>query len=75
MADNPKSELSFEKGLETLEEIVKQLEGGDLPLDKSLALFEQGMALSASCRKQLEAAETKVETLVKQGETDVNVPF
>jgi exodeoxyribonuclease VII small subunit len=42
------------------------LEKGDLPLEKALGLFEEGIALSASCRKELEAAEGKVEILLKQ---------
>ena len=61
----PKPE-SFESGLEQLEKVVKELEAGDLPLEKSLALFEQGMALSERCRKQLEEAETRVEMLIKK---------
>jgi exodeoxyribonuclease VII small subunit len=43
------------------------LEAGDMPLEKSLELFERGVALSDSCGKQLEAAETRVEVLVKRG--------
>ena len=58
---------SFEQELDELEKVVKQLEGGDLPLEKSLELFERGVSLSDSCRKQLESAETRVEILVKRG--------
>jgi len=57
---------SFEAGLEQLEKVVKELESGDLPLDRSLELFEKGMALSETCRKQLEDAETRVEILLKK---------
>lgn len=57
---------SFEKCLEELERIVKELEAGDLPLERSLELFEKGMGLSESCRKQLEEAETRIEMLVKK---------
>lgn len=57
---------TFESSLDELEKIVKQLEGGDLPLEKSLELFEKGMALSDTCRKQLEQAETRVEMLVRK---------
>lgn len=56
----------FEECLQRLEEIVEQLEKGDIPLEKSLALFEEGMKLSQSCRSELEAAEGKVEILLRQ---------
>jgi exodeoxyribonuclease VII small subunit len=56
----------FEECLKRLEEIVEQLEKGDIPLEQSLALFEEGMKLSHSCRSELEAAEGKVEILLKQ---------
>ena len=57
---------SFENCLEELERVVKELETGDLPLERSLDLFEKGMTLSESCRKQLEDAETRVETLIRK---------
>jgi exodeoxyribonuclease VII small subunit len=57
----------FEECLQRLEQIVDELEKGDLPLEKALALFEEGMKLSNSCRGELEAAEGRVELLVKQG--------
>ena len=56
----------FEECLQRLEKIVDELEKGDLPLEKALGLFEEGIALSASCRKELETAEGKVEILLKQ---------
>jgi len=56
----------FEECLERLEKIVQELERGEVPLEKSLTLFEEGMQLSASCRKELEEAEGKVEILLKQ---------
>ena len=56
----------FEDCLERLEKIVHELEKGDVPLEKSLTLFEEGMQLSAACRKELEEAEGKVEILLKQ---------
>jgi exodeoxyribonuclease VII small subunit len=58
--------LSFEDGLQQLEAIVKDMESGDLPLERALELFEKGMKLSESCRKQLDEAETRVETLIKR---------
>ena len=57
---------SFEASLDELEKVVKELEGGDLPLDRALALFEKGIGLSKTCRKQLEEAETRVEMLLKK---------
>ena len=57
----------FEECLQQLEKIVEQLERGDLPLEQSLKLFEEGVRLSNSCRQELEAAEGKVEILIKQG--------
>jgi exodeoxyribonuclease VII small subunit len=79
MADNtnpkPKPDLTFEKGLERLEKIVQELERGDLPLERSLELFEEGMKLSGNCRKQLEEAENKVEILVKRAGKIVAEPF
>ncbi len=57
---------SFEESLTRLEEIVAKLERGDLSLEDSVRLFEEGTRLSAECRSQLEEAEGKVEMLVKQ---------
>ena len=57
---------SFETCLDELEQVVKQLEAGDLPLERALELFERGMNLSDSCRKQLEEAETRVEMLIRR---------
>jgi len=58
----------FESAIAELEHIVKQMEEGDLPLDKSLALFERGVALSRYCHGQLEAAERRIEQLTERGE-------
>ena len=57
----------FEESLGELEAIVKQLESSDLPLEKSIELFERGVKLSDDCRKQLLDAETRVEVLMKRG--------
>ena len=57
---------SFEESLKKLETIVEQLEKGDLALEDSLKLFEEGVNLSAACKQELEAAEGKVQMLVKQ---------
>ena len=69
MSDQPNEErplASFETALDELEKVVKELEKGDIPLERSLALFEQGVALGQTCRKQLEEAETRVEMLLKR---------
>jgi exodeoxyribonuclease VII small subunit len=63
---NAKPVESFESCLDELEKVVKELEAGDLPLERSLELFERGMSLSDSCRKQLEQAETRVEMLIRK---------
>jgi exodeoxyribonuclease VII small subunit len=57
----------FESAIVELEKIVKQLEEGDLALDKSLALFERGVELSRYCHDQLSAAERRIETLSERG--------
>jgi exodeoxyribonuclease VII small subunit len=57
---------NFEECLQRLEKIVQELEKGEVPLEKSLTLFEEGMQLSSSCRKELEQAEGKVEILLKK---------
>lgn len=56
----------FEECLQRLEKIVDELEKGNVPLEQALKLFEEGMQLSSSCRKELEEAEGKVEILLKQ---------
>jgi exodeoxyribonuclease VII small subunit len=56
----------FEECLQRLERIVQELEKGEVPLEKSLTLFEEGMQLSFACRKELEQAEGKVEILLKK---------
>jgi len=67
MPEEPaQSAESFEASLSELERVVKELEAGDLPLERTLELFEKGMALSETCRKQLENAETRVEMLIRK---------
>jgi exodeoxyribonuclease VII small subunit len=56
----------FEESLQRLEKIVAELEKGDVSLDRALELFDEGMKLSGSCRKELEEAEGKVEILLKR---------
>ena len=56
----------FEKNLERLDAIVQELEDAELPLEKALQLYEEGMKLSEVCHKQLEEAEGRVEILTKK---------
>jgi len=63
--EKPTESLDFEKALAELEGTVKQLEAGNLALDKSLALFERGVELARSCKQKLAEAELKVSQLVK----------
>ncbi|NQZ95913.1 MAG: exodeoxyribonuclease VII small subunit [Myxococcales bacterium] len=73
LADAP--EVSFEEALERLEGIVDRLEQGDLELEDSLTAFEEGVALTRRCAGQLEAAERRIEVLVKAGEQWLARPF
>ena len=57
---------TFEDSLKKLEVIVEQLEKGDLALEDSLRLFEEGVGLSAACKKELDEAEGKVQILIRQ---------
>ena len=56
---------NFETSLEELERIVRELERGDLPLEKSLELFEQGVKLSRACQERLSEAERRIEILIR----------
>jgi exodeoxyribonuclease VII small subunit len=58
---------SFEEQLTALETVVERLERGELSLDESVQLFEEGVKLSNACKKELEAAEGKIQMLVEQG--------
>jgi exodeoxyribonuclease VII small subunit len=75
MPEERTASLSFETSLEELERIVKELEKGELPLERSLELFESGMRLSADCKRLLEEAESRVEVLTKRGSDMVALPF
>jgi exodeoxyribonuclease VII small subunit len=66
---------TFEASLDELEKTVKQLEAGDLSLERSIELFERGVNLSDTCRKQLEDAETRVEMLIRKEGKIAAEPF
>jgi len=59
---------SFEKALKQLEEIVHELESGDLPLEKAMSRFEDGMRLSRFCSQQLDETERKITLLTQDQE-------
>jgi exodeoxyribonuclease VII small subunit len=59
------TELKFEKAMTRLESIVEELERGDLDIDKSLEIFEEGINMSRLCSKKLNEAEAKIEKLTK----------
>lgn len=67
MADKakPVDKMSFEEALAELETIVRQLEQGDVELDRSIAIYERGAALKKHCEARLKAAELKVEQIVQ----------
>ena len=65
MKNNEPQAKSFETSLEALEEIVHKLEQGDLPLEESLGLFEQGIHLSRECQERLSQAERRIEVLLR----------
>lgn len=76
MKNTEEQSRTFEASLEALEQIVRQLESGDLALEKSLELFEEGIRLSRECQDRLSQAERRIEILLRdnQGRT-VATPF
>jgi len=67
---------NFEAQLASLERIVRELERGDLPLEQSLELFEQGVRLSRECQERLNEAERRIEVLLRGGDgSTLAVPF
>lgn len=66
-----KEEKSFESALARLNEIVSALEGGTAPLDKSLALYEEGIALIRFCTETLDAAEAQIKVLTRAENGDI----
>ncbi len=71
-----KKELNFETSFKRLEEIVEELESGELSLEKSLKIFEEGVKLSRVCSNKLDEAEKKIEILLKNQDNELEaVPF
>ena len=72
MSEKKEKVLSFEEQMACLEEIVKTMESGDVPLEKMMVLFEQGTALVRSCSEILKNAEQKVVLLTQTKEGEWN---
>ena len=75
--DPSTGDLSFEKALEQLEEIVRKLERGDVALDESVAIYEQGEALKRRCESLLKQAEARIQkiTLTADGRPEGVAPL
>lgn len=69
--------LSFEDALRQLEDVVRKLESGDVPLDESIGLYERGDALRQHCQKRLDAAQARIEAIVadREGRASGARPF
>ena len=68
MTDTPIEEMSFETAMRELEQVVGQLERGDVELEKSIELYERGAALKARCEAKLKEAEEKVAAITLDGD-------
>ena len=75
MSSSDNSIKDFEKSLKQLEDIVQQMENGDLGLEESLQQFEQGIKLAKSCQNALSSAELKVNQLIEQNGLQQTIPF
>ncbi|MCC5879737.1 MAG: exodeoxyribonuclease VII small subunit [Idiomarina sp.] len=71
----PLDDVSFEQAMTELEQIVNQLEQGDLPLEQSLQQFERAIALSRTSQQKLQQAEQKVSVLLRQGQQESLQPL
>lgn len=69
------SKKSFEEALESLEQITKDMENGELSLEKSLKKFDEGVKLAELCNQKLEEAQQKVDLLLKKDGKLISVPF
>jgi exodeoxyribonuclease VII small subunit len=65
MSEKAVSAMSFEEAMVALEDVVRQLESGDVDLEKSIALYERGAELKAHCEAKLKSAEEKVELITR----------
>jgi exodeoxyribonuclease VII small subunit len=71
------AEMSFEDALRALEDVVRRLEGGDVPLEESIGLYERGEQLRGHCQARLDAAQARIEKIVAgpDGKATGAVPF
>ena len=71
------SQLSFEDALRALEEVVRKLESGEVPLDDSISLYERGEQLRAHCQARLDAAQARIDKIVQgpDGSAQSTQPF
>jgi len=71
------SAMTFEEALRSLEDVVRRLEGGEVPLDESIALYERGEALRRHCQARLDAAQERIEKIVAgpDGKPQGTAPF
>ncbi|WP_120718245.1 exodeoxyribonuclease VII small subunit [Tsuneonella amylolytica] len=71
------SAMTFEDALRALEDVVRKLEGGEVPLDQSISLYERGEALRKHCQARLDAAQARIEKIVAgpDGAPSHTVPF
>jgi exodeoxyribonuclease VII small subunit len=69
--------MSFEEALRALEEVVRGLESGDVPLEESIGLYERGEALRRHCQARLDAAQARIDKIVAgpDGKASATVPF
>jgi exodeoxyribonuclease VII small subunit len=67
--------LSFEEAMDQLEQLVGKLENGDVPLEKAIDLFQEGMKLSQLCNQKLEQVERKIEILIEENGSFTKKPF
>ena len=69
--------MSFEQALKALEEVVRKLETGEVPLEESIGLYERGEALRGHCQARLDAAQARIEKIVAgpDGRAAATVPF
>ena len=76
-ADKAIGEMNFEEALRALEQVVRQLESGDVPLDESITLYERGETLRKACQARLDAAQARIEKIVTDSEGRVSgtAPF
>jgi exodeoxyribonuclease VII small subunit len=75
MSKKTQNDISFDEAIKQLEEVVKQLESGQLTLEKSVELYQQGMELSLLCDTKLKQAELKIEVVTQSSDNLLKQPF